>query len=401
MFNNFSNFSNWNDMYKNQQDMMNYWTDFYNPSAKKENESGFNLPGFGNFTAQDFFKQQKQMLEMSKYVPGVDLEKFQGFIPQIENWQKLMESYNPLEAGSMMTKNASDVYEKMMDSNMFYLNLYSFWENMTKEFIDPKSNEFKQEIEKMMNNYDTVIMEQFMPLMPQELQGLFMNPYNYIKNITSSYGQFMGPWADISKGMADTFAEAMLKDPSKLSDALKLWKEGYDETFGALMQSPAFGYSREDIRQNNKMINSLINFLVTSSDFFTNVSGVVNENSKKAIESYFEVLEEGIEPKTFNEFYEFWSTKVESALNEYFYTDEFSELIALTVDSIMEFKMDSDKFMEKLLENIPVVTNSEIDNVYKNVYTLKKEVRALRKELKELKKSINTDDKDQKTKSKK
>ena len=377
MFSNFSNFGNWNDMYKNQQNMMSFWNNF---SENSNQDKGFNWMNFPNFS---------------------NLPNFQEYAPQMEKWQEMMKNYDPLKAGEMMSKTSRDVFEKMMDSNSFYLGLYNFWENMSKEFIDPQSAEFKKEIEKMMDNYDTMIMEQFIPLMPEELQGLFMNPYNYIKNITGSYGQFMGPWTDISKSMADAYAEAMLKDPSTVSDVVSLWKEGYDKTFGALMKSPAFGISRDDIEQNSKMVDSLINFLVTSSEFFTNISGVVNDNSKKAFETYFELLQEGTEPKTFNEFYEFWSSKIEEALNEYFYTDEFTKLISVTVDSIMEFKIESDKAVEKLLENLPIVTNSEIDNVYKNVYLLKKEVRSLKDEIEELKETVNVKEEKTKTKNKK
>lgn len=384
----FNNFSNWSDLYKNQQEMMKYWTDFYKTSDQKQASSGFAFPNFGGFSSPDFFKQQKQMMEMWKSFSGGNFENFEEFVPQLENWQELMKSYNPLDPDSMMSKTASEVFEKMMDSNMFYLNLYKAWESMNKEFIDPQSEEFKKELEKAMETYDKMVLESFIPLMPEEVQGLFLNPYNYIKTLTKSFGDFYGPWTDISKSIADTYVEGMLTDPSKLSDTLKLWKEGYDKTFGALMKSPAFGISREAVEQNSKMIDSLISFLTTSSEFFTNVGGIANTNSKEAFEKYFELIKEGAEPKTFNEFYKFWSSKVEDALNEYFYTDEFAKIISTTVDAAMEFKIESDKATEQILENYPIVTKSEIDGVYKNVYTLKKEVKTLTKEINELKETI-------------
>lgn len=346
----------------------------------------------------DFFKQQKQMMEMWKNFSGGNFEKFQDFIPQLENWQELMKNYNPLAGGPMMSKTASEVFEKMMDSNMFYLNLYKAWENISKELIDPNSEKFKKELEKTMENYDKMVLENFVPLMPKEMQGLFLNPYNYVKSLTKSFGDFYNPWMDISKSITDVYVESMFKDPSKLSETLRLWKEGYDKTFGALMNSPAFGISREAIEQNNKMIDSLINFLTTSSEFVTSISGVANEKSKEAFEKYFELIKEGTEPKTFNEFYKFWSSKVEEALDDYFYTDEFTKMISFTADAAMKFKIESDKATEKFLGNYPIVTKSEIDSVYQNVYNLKKEVKNLTKEIDELKEIIKSKDSADKSK---
>ena len=50
----------------------------------------------------------------------------------------------------------------------------------------------------------------------------------------------------------------------------------------------------------------------------------------------------------------------------------------------MIFKIESDKLIEKSLSDSPIVTKSEVDNVYKNVYELRREVRSLKKELEEL-----------------
>ncbi len=377
----FNSFNPWQEFYKNQNDFMSNYFNFMNPSKASENFENFNK-------MFDFYKQQEQMMEMWNKFAKDNMMKMEDFNPYFKEWQEAMMSYDPVKVSKMMSKTASDVYDKMMNSNSFYLNLYSVWENINKSILKPNSELFKQELEKTMDNYDKLLMENFLPLMPKEYQGLFTNPYNYIKTLTNSVNNLYEPWGKISTDLANIYAEASFKDPAKLSEALKLWKDGYDQTIGALIKSPVVGASKEAIEQNNKMIDALINFLVVSAEFSSKLATIANENSKKAFENYFELLEEGSEPKSFNEFYKFWSKKVEKAIDEYFYTDEFSKMIAFLADSGMKFKIESDKTIEKFLEGYPIVTNAEIDSVYKNVYELKKEVKKLKKELDTIKKDL-------------
>ena len=61
--------------------------------------------------------------------------------------------------------------------------------------------------------------------------------------------------------------------------------------------------------------------------------------------------------------------------------DEFSKLIAKTADSAMIFKIEYNKLVEKALADLPIVTISQVDNVYKKVYDIRRELRNLQKEI--------------------
>lgn len=385
----FSNFGSWDDFLKNQQLLMQSWSDFMkNPSAFTQFHP-FSFPNFQDDSAFDFFKQQQQIMETWRKFAEENPIDFSEFQPKYQEWQEAMKNFNPLQTGKIMSKTASDVYEKIMNSNKFYLNLYKAWEQVTKKLLEPSSDELKKQIQKAMESYDKLLLDSFIPVLPKELQGLYLNPYNYIKTLTKAFNDFYQPWSLISKELGAVCAEAILKDPAKMSEAIRLWKDGYDKTFGAMLKSPVVGSSREMIEQNNKMLDALVNFLIISSEFSTKLMGVASDNSRKAFESYFDLLEEGSTPKTFNEFYKFWSEKVETAIDKYFYTDEFSKMIGFVAEAAMKFKIESDKATELFLAGSPVVTTSEIESVYKNVYELKKEIRALKKELNEVKKDLN------------
>ena len=184
--------------------------------------------------------------------------------------------------------------------------------------------------------------------------------------------------------------QSMFDDPMKFSDTLKQWKAAYDQTFGILVKSPVVGSSRELLEQNNKAVNAMIEMLVAVSEYMTRTASIGYKYSKEYFENYATSIQEGEQPKTFKEFYDMWSKYVEDAIETYFYTDEFAEVLAKTAETSMIFKVEYDKVIEKSLSNLPIVTISQVDGVYEKVYNLRRELREVKKELEDLKASMNT-----------
>lgn len=157
------------------------------------------------------------------------------------------------------------------------------------------------------------------------------------------------------------------------------------KTFALLVKSPVVGASKEIVEQNNRAVDAMVDMMIAMSDFLAHSMGVAFSKSQEILEDYFEKLKNGeVESMYFNDFYKMWSSNVEGAMEKYFFSDELSELIARATDSAMVFKVEFDKVVEKALEESPIVTKNEVDNVYKNVYELKREVRELKKQIADL-----------------
>jgi polyhydroxyalkanoate synthesis regulator phasin len=62
---------------------------------------------------------------------------------------------------------------------------------------------------------------------------------------------------------------------------------------------------------------------------------------------------------------------------ELFETDEYSKLMAEVSSLQLRIKKAIEVQSEKMFVNIPVATRSEMDEVYKTIYDLKKQVRQL------------------------
>ena len=62
-----------------------------------------------------------------------------------------------------------------------------------------------------------------------------------------------------------------------------------------------------------------------------------------------------------------------------FETDEYSRLMAEVSAMQLKLKKDIEVQMEKFMTGIPVATRSEMDELYKTIYELKKQVRQMEK----------------------
>lgn len=376
------NYNAWNDMFKASQDMMKAWVDALPKRDPENKESEDNAFDFTKY--QDWAKfQQAWMRSWEGMMKNAGPQNSFANNPY-EAWTKMMEYYNPFDASKMMGAGTRDVFEKILNSNKLYLGTYEQWKKFNDDFLKPGTDTYKENLEQLVKQFNEIFTNNLIPLLPKEMQGLMVNSQSYFNTYLKTLENFLGPWSFAYQNIAEIYMESIYKDPMKLSDALKEWKDAYNKTFGVLVKSPVVGSSRELLEQNNRAVDSMVDMLISVSEFITKALSVGYKNSQEVFEEYFDSVDKGEDPKTFNEFYKMWSKHVENAIEKYFYTDEFSKLIAKAADSYMIFKIEYDKLIEKSLSDSPIVTKSEVDNVYKNVYELRREVRSLKKELEEL-----------------
>ncbi len=307
-----------------------------------------------------------------------------------------MTYVNPFKASDFLSFSSMNAFKKMINSNELYLDMYRQWEKFNEEVLQLGTENFNEEVlqlgtenynknlKQLVDRFNKLYLEQFIPLLPKDLQGLMTNSQSYFNNYFETLQNFIVPWAQAYYNISDIYMATVLKDPMELPQALTEWKNAYDQTFGILIKSPAVGNARQLLEQNNRTLDSMIDMFVTLSEFMTSSLSVAYKHSEEAFRQYLESIENGEDPKTFKEFYDMWSDYVEKAIEKFFYIDEFSKFIGKTADSPMVFKIEYDKLIEQALKDLPIVTKSEVDNVYKNVHDLRREVRELKREIENL-----------------
>lgn len=378
----------WKEMFNQNQKMMNDWMKGFGPANENVNdENTTKANGYGDFLElqQQWFKNWQNMYQGF----GTDTNMFNN---PYQTWMDMMNSYNPFSASKVMNHFNRDVFEKIQNSQKLYLGAFEQWQKFNEQFVRPGSTDYKKNMDTLIDQFNKMYMTNFIPLLPKEFQGLMSDSQSYFNTFYKSMENFLGPWAYAYQNIADIAMESIYSDPSKLSDSLRQWKAAYDKTFGILIKSPVVGSSRELIEQNNKAIDAMIEMVVALSEFVTKSSAIGYKYSEEAFKKYAESIENGEEVKSFKEFYDMWSKYVEDAMEEYFYTDEFSQLLATTAETSMNFKIQYDKVIEQALANLPIVTLNQVDPIFEKVYQLRRELREVQRELQDIKDSLGIEE---------
>ncbi|MES2689941.1 MAG: poly(R)-hydroxyalkanoic acid synthase subunit PhaE, partial [Bacteroidota bacterium] len=131
----------------------------------------------------------------------------------------------------------------------------------------------------------------------------------------------------------------------------------------------------------NEIISEFNNYMIknTQVQYATYVSG--NEAMNEFAENIYTKMKNGEDMSNFMNVYSEWLNTNDKHLTKLFSTAEYSKLQAELNTFGMKLKQHMNAEMEKSLKNIPVVPRSEMDELYKTVYELRKRINVLEKQL--------------------
>jgi len=105
------------------------------------------------------------------------------------------------------------------------------------------------------------------------------------------------------------------------------------------------------------------------------------EKSNKVMQAKLaEMAEAGELPDDSKAYYQMWIKILEGHYMTLFKSPEYAEAMGQTLKALEDYKMTSEKVVEDILEMFPVPTQKDMDELYKEIYLLKKKVKALEKE---------------------
>lgn len=370
------------DFFDMQKNVYDFWRKAANPFDGATNYNPFDMNNMGDIMEmqQDYFQNMRKLYEGGFNMDGLGFKNFN------EAFNKYRDFYSSYDMGQIFGPNLMEFTEKVYDANKFYLQMYNFWSNLNEQFIEAGNMDYKKLDEFVRKNND-IAYRMVLDMLPKEVQTFIEEPKALLDKYMNIVDDFYRPWGEDTKELRDLYVEGILKnDISKISEFFKLWKGKYDSSFGKILESPAFGVSKNITEQQNKAFDKFLEMFIISSEFSSKIVSVQRTAFKKIVDEYLNLAKEGMEAQTFEEFYDFWSKIMDKYLIDYFASEEFSKIIGKFSASVMDYRIESNKLIEDYLVDTPIVTRGELDSLIKKTYDLRKEVKALEKEIEALKK---------------
>lgn len=368
-------------------DFFKKWYDsqmaFFNQNSDKKEENPMNF--FNTWmntqmeSAKTWFEQyQNNMPNMF----GTDNNAaYNNAMEMFNNWTNtLTNSYSEMLkqfGGSMDAKNS---FSGMFNNAQSYMKMFEIWMPMMKS-INDKS--FTPEMFRNMFNAD---------LFKNMMDSMFKMQPDFMKNMTDQFNnsakEGMNSWMDQSKTAFDNFRNSMGGNMPNMNDAFGKFNEMYNNFYTSmnnatapLMKLMTPGTQKEQMEMMNEMMNEFNIYSMKNNQmqYMMYITGL--KAMEEVAETVYSKIRNGEEVSNFMNVYQEWLNINDKNFVNLFESDEYSKMQSELNSFGMKLKRKIDLQMEKSLANLPLINRSEMDELYKTIYDLKKKVTSLEKEL--------------------
>jgi len=362
-------------------------------------------------TVENFFDQWKAFQEKSVNMWTEASQKMTGFFSGInshnpfdgmtssnimmdnarkyqETWTNTLKSMSdsiktPFSAQSadMASKTINDTLGSMKKGYESFMKLYELWAPVFKAAENKVFN--SEEYKKMMN---PVLYKELMDKMfGFDALNPLKNAYDqYTKNATAWYEK-MGTSAKDGyksfKDSVDQFAARLPENEAFFTEMFKNINSQFKTSVSPFFKLMPEGKEKEQMT----LMNDLGELYIASANKLAKLQYLVYTHGAKIneqiIEDFSEKAQKGEANTDFNAFYTNWINMNGKAFEGLFGTDEFSKLQGELVTLDSKIRTTTDKLMEMNLSAYPVVLKSQLDELYKTNYELKKQVYEMGKQL--------------------
>ena len=324
-------------------------------------------------------KLAQTFLGMEMFRSGPGNPTGNGFVNLYTSWVNEMISALSNMRG-LHADLIKDTLSKVTGSSNIYMKFYEIWLPISKAIQERVSDAglYKELIDPVKFRE---IVDQIFGFSPDAVMEFTDQALKISEAFGVSAKEFGIPWTKaIQKNikMAPEFIEGR---PETFLNVFHNLFSAFDNTIGKVFHIPAVGKDREKVELIMRGFDDLAVFLARNTEFQYKIYITGIKAMEKVLEAIAQKIKNGEEIKTFEEFFDLWIDESEREFFEVFRTEEFSRMQGELLDSSLNVRGHFQKLMELYLFDFPVALRSEMDDLYRTVYDLKKKVRDLEKQL--------------------
>lgn len=389
-------FQNWMSQQSNAAKQMWDMNQNWYRSAADQNK-GFDM--MNNPMAQ-FNNWSNQMNNMMNAWNGQN-----NMMNQFQNWSKNMMSQNPFTMDSMkanadsmtnlfnhynemMNYNFSnmqnafksntpqDAFRNMMNINEGFMRFAQMWSPMMSSI---QNKTFNMDTFKQMANPEMFksMMDQLFGLMPEHTSQYFQQLAKMIQenvkqmNSTGNYQQMKNMMNGMMPNMAQNdMMEHMLAGYTNMKNSLH-------SIFSPMGKLTGNNEYTKTAAEWSDLADKMVVYNIKNAELQHMIYERGTKVMEKVAESIVHKLENGEEVNSMMALYQEWLNLSDTTYVDLFESDDYTALMAEVASLKMKLSKDTDMLVEKSLAKFPIATRSEVEELHKTIYELKKQVRQL------------------------
>ncbi len=321
------------------------------------------------------------------------------------NWMSNMQNMNPMDAFkgvndtwtnicnqyySMMNNNFAE-WQKSMENGTVqdaYKNMVNVGEGFTK-FAEMWMPMFKSIQDKTFN------MDMYKQFMSPEMYKDLMDKYfgfmpessrQYFNNMTSMMNDGMKQMSGAGmngyqqmRGMMNNSGFNGAQAFGEMNNAYNAWHKMMAEAAAPFTKLMGANKEMKTMQEWNDISNRVMVYNIKNAE----LQYMIYTQGAKVMDALAEnvaaKVKDGKDVSSMLSLYQEWLNISDKVYVSLFESDEYSALMSEVSALQMKLKKDIELQMEKQMSGIPVATRSELDELYKAIYDLKKQVRQMEK----------------------
>jgi hypothetical protein len=166
--------------------------------------------------------------------------------------------------------------------------------------------------------------------------------------------------------------------------SFRVLTEVYEREFRHFFHIPQVGLARGYQEHFNAAVDRYNLFQTSLTEFLSLLYLPLEQSLKIMQDRLAEMTDSGKLPDDSKEYYRMWIKILENHYATLFKSPEYLETLRKTLDSVNEFIIARSQMLQDALKILPVPSQQEMDELYKEIYLLKKKIRTIEKLIPEL-----------------
>lgn len=157
------------------------------------------------------------------------------------------------------------------------------------------------------------------------------------------------------------------------------WNLLYEESFGSLMQSPLLGPTREFNGKQLRAFDAWAKLYRAGLDYQVVLADVQVRSLEALMQDLVARAEKGDAIKDWRQFQQVWGVIADDVFEKAFCDEENLKVRGRYLNALNTYRIHQQELMELWMKALNIPSRSEIDELHKTVYELRKELKQLRK----------------------
>jgi polyhydroxyalkanoate synthesis regulator phasin len=421
---------------ESQTQFVNNWMD----SAKKM-QSAFtsgNITTEGQSLYKEYFDKQMGILNSMQQTSANMFGKnennpqefFKNWFNQQATYAKQMADFNQSITSSFANfgKPAQDYMLNFGQSNTAFTNMYNAWLNTLNSSYDAMSKNLNNSFNKDVfanfmqgNQMYTKMQEFFQPMLNSIQKGQFnmdafknqFTPETYANLAKQMFGNFYNEasvkdvydnsikqlqnfftnqnglgreYFEQLQNIGKNFPQMFVNNDatSSLKNFYAQFDNVFGKTFEPLMKLVNAGKEKENAEATIALMDKMAEYSIKQAELQSYLQSTAKAGVEKIAKQYYEKynnIQNLTQTPTAQELYSEWVKVNEQLFTELFASEEFSKVKGEALNLSMDVKKHFEKQYENAFSNLPLVFKSEIEELHKTIYDLKKQVKDLQSKL--------------------